>query len=405
MPRAGDAFLNGTLPLTHDPLGRIDYHPSGPVVDLQAFIDAVTAFLNDTIFPILKDITGLDFSSPEEFLFSLVTMITNGGSAVAAFIDSLIAPIIAAIKQFTGIDLGTVFNGIDLTGPGAVLGGIQKAIGDLVGGLIQKIIDAIVGGLNLSGATGNDPIHILMAFLNPQNQLNNIRDTILTVSGELQALFAGLQGQVNTHTANIATLAGATTLGSGVDNLNRLSIGANWTNITGHLATQYWFNDGFIRTSGFAAGYYNPAHPQTDKHGAQIRLAAKSAGACRLVICSDTAMSNFAAVEVRAGQFGDDYIRLVTGSSPQVVVVQQQKNYDRYGLQSDARIDLRYDPAANAFLVFKDGIQILDPWVDSTNIVTHGATKRICPVVSNVDNNLFLYGPGITDFTFYDWAS
>lgn len=62
MPNAGDAYLNGALPLTHDPLGRIDYHPNGPVVNLQAFIDAIRNFLTETIFPIIKDLTGIDLN-------------------------------------------------------------------------------------------------------------------------------------------------------------------------------------------------------------------------------------------------------------------------------------------------------------------------------------------------------
>jgi hypothetical protein len=51
MPRAGDAFLNGALPLTHDPLARIDVQKNKPEFDLEAFLQQVEQFVEDFLFP------------------------------------------------------------------------------------------------------------------------------------------------------------------------------------------------------------------------------------------------------------------------------------------------------------------------------------------------------------------
>lgn len=394
MPRAGDAFLNGTLPLTHDPLGRIDYSPNGPVVDLQAFIDALTDFLNDTIFPILKDITGLDFSSPENFFFSLVTLIVNGGSGVAAFVEALVSPILDFIKQLTGIDLHTVFNGIDLSSPGAVLSSISSAIG----GIVKAIIGAITGSSTASGDLG--ALGYLLGF--PVQTISALTSAVGQLQQQLQAGFARVDGRIDAIQNSV--VSGATNVG--FDNFNRTSgIGSGWTAFPGVSLIQIFngpFSGGYVQTNSRSAGYFNAHEPTTDKHGVLIKVVNKNAGTCRALLSCDTAGSNYAAVEVGAGTVGDDYVRIVTGSSPTNVVAHDQRNVV---LNNDYVIDTRYDPASNEYIVMLNNNELFR-WEDEDNIVTHGSTKRKCGILSNGNNaNFFGFGIGfaITDFTFYDW--
>lgn len=62
MPRAGDPSLTGGLPipLSHNPLQRINYAPPKLEVSPQDFIDAALGWLEDIFFPAIKQATGID---------------------------------------------------------------------------------------------------------------------------------------------------------------------------------------------------------------------------------------------------------------------------------------------------------------------------------------------------------
>ena len=162
----------------------------------------------------------------------------------------------------------------------------------------------------------------------------------------------------------------------------------------------------FIQTSGISAGYIGtsgtPRKPQTDKHGAQIVIDNKMQGSCRVWICGDTAMANYAALEVYAG-FAGDSVKLVVGASPSLVVNQWQHDFINSRLQNNNTFDIWYDPTPNTFHILRNGAFLFD-WVDTSNLVTHGSSKRNVGVVSNGSDRSDdgFYGPGIRKFTFYD---
>jgi hypothetical protein len=400
MPNAGDAFLTGALPLSHSPLDRIDYRTNGPTLDLQAFIDAVTNFLDETIFPIIQNITGLDLSSPENFIISIATMIFNGGNAVLSLVNALMTPIFDVIRQITGVDLRTVFQGLNLGDPGSML----TSMLDTIKGAIQPLIDALAGALAGTASTLNDITAIAGAFFNPMQLLQNLFGLVQSVATQLGGAAGGLDSRI---AALEAAALGASGLVS-ADNFNRALIGANWTNVSGALAVQ---GNDFVRTAGLSAGYYNAGSPTTDKHGATVRLTSKLAGECRVFICSDTTMSNFAAVNIHTDIFGNDYMQLVTGSSPSVVVAHTQVNFSanlfaNTSLQEGDVITIRYDDTANTFYVLRNNAIIPQlTWTDTTNIVTHGSTKRRVGIVSNALDQWQFPGFGITDFVYYDWMT
>lgn len=68
MPRAGDAFLHGAMPVSHDPSKRINYQPNPLSVD---FIGIWTSFVRDKLLDIIYAVTGLNLKSWDAFLNSL----------------------------------------------------------------------------------------------------------------------------------------------------------------------------------------------------------------------------------------------------------------------------------------------------------------------------------------------
>lgn len=62
MPLAGDPSLTGGLPipLSHNPLQRINYSPPKLEVSAQDYIDAALGWLEDIFFPAIKQATGID---------------------------------------------------------------------------------------------------------------------------------------------------------------------------------------------------------------------------------------------------------------------------------------------------------------------------------------------------------
>jgi hypothetical protein len=287
-----------------------------------------------------------------------------------------------------------VFQGIDLTNPGSILTAILTAVQN---GL-QPIVDAVVGAFTGSSAIGNDVTAIIRGLVNgPLQLINNTLQFFESLFGLLGGQTGGLDARIS---ALEATALGASGLVSG-DNFNRATIGSGWTNVSGTLTIA---GGAYVKSSALAAAYYNVSSPSTDKHGAAIKLVARWAGDCRFFICSDTTMSNYVTVDVHLGILGDDYIRLMTGSSPSLAVTQKQANYAGFRLLEGDVIALKYDPTTNTYYVTRNSTIINAlTWTDSTNIVTHGSTKRNVGVVTNSLNQSAFPGFGITDFVYYDW--
>lgn len=163
-----------------------------------------------------------------------------------------------------------------------------------------------------------------------------------------------------------------------------------------------------IQTPAISAGYIGtvgtPRKPLTDRHGVQIVVDNKMRGAIRAWICGNAAMSNYGALEVYSGFVGDA-MRIVTGASPSLTVVQQQVDCITTRLSNLTTFDIRYDDRNNTFTTLRNGQVVGLSWVDATNIVTHGSSKRFVGIVSNAFNGTApgTYGFGIKKVTFYDW--
>lgn len=82
MPRAGDPSLTGGLPipLSHNPLQRINYSPPKLEVSAQDYIDAALGWLEDIFFPAIKQATGIDLGP----FLAEIRSLTGGFSGTSA---------------------------------------------------------------------------------------------------------------------------------------------------------------------------------------------------------------------------------------------------------------------------------------------------------------------------------
>lgn len=301
------------------------------------------------------------------------------------------------VGQFVGI-LEAILGNYD--GEDEVLLAIQEIFAP-----IRGIIDAIVNALTGGSGTGNDLSAILWA-LNPFNWLQQTVSAIQAALDPVLAQLAGVEGRL--------TAAEAALFNTGnpmqYDNFNRADIGP-WTSVSGTLAITD--NSRIQVQSGLAAGYIGVTgdvrEPVSDKHGIHLKLVNQWDGVCRGFICSNADMSNYAAVEIRSSFLGVDSIRIVTGSSPSLVVAHRQIDFGPdwlgQGLVNGTVLSFKYDPDANTFYMLRNGASVPElTFPDVDGLVFHGPDKRKVGVVSNGDNSFGYTGFGITDFTYYDWT-
>lgn len=370
MPSAFDSQPIGY----NDPNQRLDFATSKlPLPTPLDIIAAFGRFLEDTGLQVIANLTGIDLRTLKSFL----------------------DPIHTLLDQVRG-----ALEGIDLSIIGAVPLAIASAIQDLIATFIQPIIDGIIGAITGAGQIGNDITALIQTLLNPLNAINSIMGFIQNL-GEL---FGGQAGALDARLSALeASVLGAKGLVS-ADNFNRPTLGPTWTNVAGSLEVQ---GNDFVRSGGFSAGYYNADEPDTDRHGASIRIVSKLAGSCRVFISGNAAMTNYIAVDIQAGWFGQDAVTLMVGSSPTTLVGVQQvaftdSLFGQNGLRDGDVIGIRYDDVANNYQVLRNNQVIID-WPDEDNLVTHGAGKRKTGIVTNGWNQPLQPGPGVTDFVFYDW--
>jgi hypothetical protein len=103
--------------------------------------------------------------------------------------------------------------------------------------------------------------------------------------------------------------------------------------------------------------------------------------------------------------FDGDALRVVTGASPTLAVVQRQADFIGVNRLGASSLDIRTD-GVNKFTVLRDGqpVPALD-WTDTGGIVTHGASNRNVVLASNSfdRNEDSFYGPAISKVVSYAW--
>lgn len=394
-----------------------DFTPFGILTSIFAGVNSVIARADPADIQGPDDLPGLflDFIEGLPVIGQFVGLLEaiigtyNGDDQVLLTVQEIFAPIRALLQLFTSgitdaiptvdeITAGVnkflqAFAGLDLTNPGSIATAIQA--------VLQQIIDAIVGAITGTATQFNDITAIVGSLFNPMQLIQNALGMIEALANQLGGKSGGLDARLS---ALEAAALGASGLVS-ADNFNRALIGSTWTNVTGTLV----ISDGdYVKTGALAAAYYNASKSSTNKYGVAVRLAARSPGDCAFYAFSDTTMSNYVGVRVHAGIFGDDGLSLFTGSSPSVGVAQRWvpfvSNFLGHNSLNDGDvIALNYDDVTNTYTVSRNN-NVIDglTWTDTTNIITHGSTKRENGIVTCLLNQNQFPGFGVTDFVYYD---
>lgn len=358
MPRAGDAFLTGGIPLTNNPLDRINFDPFTSVFDIEAFIEQLKKLITDYIIPIIKDLTGIDLS----FLVQL-------------------------------------FNGIDITSPGAILAAIVQAVIDVINRILAPF------GTNDSFGSLTEALNMLVTTLmSPFTALTHLGEFVEDLFGQHDSAIAGLKAQIN---ALRLSLDPAITNATGAyDDCGNAD---DFTELIGTLEPTGW---GALDAHDRTVAHYN-SYPKTNRHGAGIKVKSRKVGITRVHICSDDTMTNYAALELEVPVSGPDVVRVRTGTSPTDLVTRKSAEIR---IPSETFWEIFYEPydetslTSNTFHVFSGGEPIIPlRWTDAGNIVTHPADPatdhpRVGITINGLDHDT-RRGFVVTDFTWYDWQA
>lgn len=355
-----------------------------------------------------------------------------------------------AVERFPGImDLSTGLSpALDIT-PFGILTGIWAEVNSLIANAdpadvtgpddIPTLVLDFIEGLPFVGQfvelfqailgtyTGTDT-----TLLGIQALFAPIRALVLLIPG-LQQLLAlvGINTGTSTTGSGSSTVGGNNPLGQALDQIwasiaqalsgqqaiqnspgttlidDFATVGVSgYTPITGTLAVSGVGH--YLQTPNLAVSY-RTVGPSTNRHGSQIVIDGIQEGWCGTAICSDTAATSYALLQVYSG-FEGDAVRLLTGSSPTVAVVQMQQDFITTRLANTNTFDIWYEDTTNTFHVLRNNQKVFD-WpdvgtssTDPANLVTHDASHRKVLLMTNGDDNPEngSYGPGISKHTEYD---
>lgn len=144
MPNAADPSLTGSgVPLSHNPLQRLNFTPPKQDVDPIDVLDAVIQWVEDFLFPALEEITGIDLSP---FLAELKTALTN--------LQTLFGSLNPASGTFDPIAVAAYFIENALKPTGLVLGQDSPLN---AANLIGTIRGALFGAMPIGNLTDEQP--------------------------------------------------------------------------------------------------------------------------------------------------------------------------------------------------------------------------------------------------------
>jgi len=258
--------------------------------------------------------------------------------------------------------------------------------------------DGTVGAVAGTTSTGNSTTGIAN-FLTPElDLLHNLVDGVGTLYEDLSASIAGLSGRMSTVET---TLAGGMLVG-GFDDCSTVT---RFTNVLGTMVS----NGSSILSTSTAVAYHTDG-PATILHGVIVQLSRKQQGLCRAIICADTGLTNYLALEFFTNGYGDDYARLAVGSGPNTVIELAQS--DGTPVQWSGTINTNWvwevyysnAPIANTFYVVRNGTPVTElQYTDATNLVTHTSGTDIHVAwASNCNGNSVFKGCAVAGFNYED---
>lgn len=180
MPRAGDAYLVGPIPQTHNPLHRMNPEIPRLQVDVEAFIEQWKQFFDEYLLDIIFQVTGLDLRSLRDFF--------DGIDFTLGTFDP-----VAALEQFA--------ENINATG---VITALDQLFRDAVAGIPGATIPDVEDRLQfLTTGTGLFDSSALNNIGNiPQISIGRVVDTATdSVQDFFDFMFGSLTGQTSVGAA------------------------------------------------------------------------------------------------------------------------------------------------------------------------------------------------------------
>lgn len=412
MPRAGDAYLNGAIPITNSPLDRMDFSAFMKSWDLQAFIDQWIALFNDYLFPIIKDITGIDLSSPEAFFISLVQLIANGGAAVSGFINAIVQVIVDLI--FGGITgssstgnpleaLAPLFSGL----AGAVHTAINSAneAADVARQVMQYVVQVVQG------------LEDVPVFGDIFEAINSFAFWVLGWFGVTQQSVTDTNPAVAASNGRIAALESAGTVGleGFADHFNRPDLGTDWADVTPFDPLE--IVDGkFVKSDTRRVSRYVAKTLVTDTWHVQAAVGLDHGKASMFASCapsaSDAGIGDGVCLQLQHERFM--FGPIVTGHRDTLNLysisgglmsgtLRKSVVFDGGNVKSGDVLALEYWESDNTFYVFLNNNEITGlRWIDSGNTVDHGSGHREILLMTGTMDNVFAPGPSWDDMSAYD---
>lgn len=304
-----------------------------------------------------------------------------------------------------------------------VIGDFFEVLTGQEDGDLNDIGTYINAGINAAKKLGQDIIDGIVQFLtgDPNDVNNTVVDLVgalLNPENWLRAVWTALTGMKDSTDADIASIKSQLEEMRQANNDDDLLTKGGYWNcsdpsefdmVQGALKSR----DGAVTsTTDNPAVCHVPIEFGTARQKITVKLTKKREGITRSHICSDTAMTNYVALEWDTTGWRDS-VRLVLGGGPTSVTSLLRPNNTEVlvdgSIPTDSVWDLVYDPATNTFYVFKNQVEVRDlRWTDTANLVSHGPTKNRAGFTCDAERDWWDFfdnrkGFWITEVTAYDY--
>lgn len=402
MPNAYDIR---PVKVTHDPTQRIDYAPSqlaglDPLALAQQIIDM---FINQ-LAPVIKNLTGVDLTSPEAFFGSIVTMIVGGGAGAAAFVQAIVQGVVDLI-------LNGLTGGSSTGNPIEVLQPVLAALG----GAVATAINSANQATDIARQLASTVVQIVQSlpgapvFVDIFEMVNSFAFWFLGLFGITQQSVTDSNPAVSAALGRIAALESSGTAGleGFADHFNRPAIGSDWVTITPYNALNIEESQR-LKSYNHCAGRYDAELLLTDNWHVQFTLAHMDYGQSRFCVSTngttaEASFTNGLLIDVSYQWYGVTVtIYTMTGglfSGTQ----QAQRAWDAGVVKDGDVLAVEYIEADNTFYIYLNSSEVPElRYLDSSNLVSHGVGHRGVAVLTNVSDNASFSGPGFDDLSAYD---
>lgn len=408
MPRT---FDRSTPDDDHSPLrGLLNFDEGGALDFIGDIGGSLLKAITEGIPKILKALTGLDFSSVEAFIESLIQVILNAGTKLLQLAQAILQPFLDIIDRLFGGIGGKTIDFI-----GGLLGGLVStansgwtaisSLGNVVQdlwGTVQQIGGTILGVIQ---ETAEDiilkPLELvqslwfwftgLFGMTTQSNSRNN--PAITTLEGDLAALKNLVLGGTAT--------GGGDDFNAGNWNLWQAVPGITFPpGISKSNGKGYWSNGGAKRAAAWKGDSVMPVESATGHYRFQMAVWDFGYGRSRMGVQWNAAYTNGMVAELARDASGADlrlgYASALDGSLTQVDLFHMDDGVLRRG--DVLGIDVDESTIATlggvTYTLFKNNEIIGTPWLDTGSVVGSGAGHRRLAALTNMAGTSLFPGCG-----------